>query len=126
MSLSQGEQIAIGVCVPLAIIILALAIFGVWFKFIRVRTVNFKVSYVDENGNIVTDEAVPPEGVASSGAAKATNESVAPPGPRPADLNNNGDAQQAHSLQMQQLAAQAQLQSQVSELGARPLPPGLF
>ena len=56
MALSEGAKIAIGVCVPIGAILLGVAIFFIWFKFIRVKTATFKVSYVDENGVVRNEE----------------------------------------------------------------------
>jgi hypothetical protein len=130
MALSTGEEIAIGVCVPLAVIIVAALGFLVWFKVIRVRTVAFGVSYVDDNGNIVTDEACPaPTETATSASPPppvASSAGVAPvfaaPGTRPAA----GDEQERRSLQQQSLAGQAQMMAMDSSPGTRFAPPGVM
>ena len=98
MALTESEKIAIGVCVPLGVIILAVVGFFIWFKLIRVKVATFKVSYVDDNGNIRNEEITGESEEAKQG--EMTAEATPPPNHMTTTTNNNNIAATPSTIQM--------------------------
>jgi hypothetical protein len=83
MSLSEGEIIAIAVCVPVGVVLLAVIGFVIYWKFIRVKQVEFVTQYVDDNGNIRCENL---EGDVTTTATNATENQ------QNVEINNNNVA----------------------------------
>jgi hypothetical protein len=89
------------------------------------KVVNFKISFVNEDGIIVTDEAVSRDGTVAV-PPPATNGGSAP---ATSENNNNarGDLQEMRAQLQQAATANSMLQAQDGGIpGSRPLPPGIF